>query len=88
MDLPDADQAFLRDLVKASRQRLHAVAWTDRDGTARQTTLTQAEVVRLNVIAHALGVSKGEALRRAAHIPVASAAPAAKTAAPGGEKSP
>jgi hypothetical protein len=77
MDLPDADQAFLRDLVKSSRQRLHAVAWVDRDGTQRQTTLTQAEVVRLNVIAHGLGVSKGEALRRAAHIPVSSPLPAA-----------
>jgi hypothetical protein len=83
MDLPDADQAFLRDLVKSSRQRLHAVAWIDRDGTQRQTTLTQAEVVRLNTIAHSLGISKGETLRRAAHIPVASAAPAAPPAAPG-----
>jgi hypothetical protein len=74
MDLPDADLVFLRDLVKSSRQRLHAVAWIDRDGTHRQTTLTQAEVVRLNTLAHGLGISKGETLRRAAHIPVASAA--------------
>jgi hypothetical protein len=74
-NLPEADQAFLRDLVKVSRQKVHAVAWIDRDGSHRQTTLTQAEAVRLNVIAHQLGVSKGETLRRAAHVPVASAVP-------------
>jgi hypothetical protein len=71
MDLPDDEQAFLRDLVKASRQRIHAVKWVDRDGSDRQTTLTQAEVVRLNTIASKLGTSKSEVLRRAAHIPVA-----------------
>jgi hypothetical protein len=71
MDLPDDEQAFLRDLVKASRQRIHAVKWVDRDGSDRQTTLTQAEVVRLNTIATKLGTSKSEVLRRAAHIPVA-----------------
>ncbi len=41
MDLPDDEQAFLRDLVKASRQKIHSVKWIDRDGTDRQTTLTQ-----------------------------------------------
>jgi len=82
MDLPDADQAFLRDLVKLSRQRHHAVAWIDRDGTPRQTTLTAAEAVRLNGIAHGLGLAKGETLRRAAHIPVANAGPAAAPPAP------
>ena len=71
MDLPEDEQAFLRDLVKASRQRIHAVKWVDRDGSDRQTTLTQAEVVRLNTIATKLGTSKGEVLRRAALIPVA-----------------
>ena len=71
MDLPEDDQGFLRDLVKASRQKIHHVAWTDRDGTARQTTLTQAEVVRLNTLAHRLGISKSELMRQAAHIPVA-----------------
>ncbi|MSU23113.1 MAG: hypothetical protein EXS32_04735 [Opitutus sp.] len=70
MDLPDDEQAFLRDLVKASRQKLHHVAWVDRDGSQRQSTLTQPEIVRLNAIAHRLGMSKSEALRRAAHIPV------------------
>jgi hypothetical protein len=71
MDLPDDEQAFLRDLVKASRQKIHFVKWVDRDGTDRQTVLTQAEVVRLNAIAQRLGTSKSEVLRQAAHIPVA-----------------
>lgn len=70
MDLPDDEQEFLRDLVKVSRQRTHVVAWTDRDGTARQTTLTAADAAKLNAIAHRLGVGKAEVLRRAAHIPV------------------
>jgi hypothetical protein len=69
MDTPD-DEAFLRDLVKASRQKLHHVKWVDRDGTERQTALTQAETVRLNAIAQRLGTSKSEVLRQAAHIPV------------------
>ncbi len=70
MDLPDDEHAFLRDLVKASRQRIHHIKWVDRDGSDRQTTLTQAEAVRLNTIAHRLGISKSELLRQAAHIPV------------------
>ena len=81
MDLPDDDQGFLRDLVKISRQKTHHVAWTDRDGTGRQTALSQPEVVRLNVLAHRLGVSKSELLRQAAHIPVAKAAAAKPPAA-------
>jgi hypothetical protein len=71
MDLPDDDQGFLRDLVKISRQKIHHVPWTDRDGTGRQTALTQAEAGRLNTLAHRLGISKTELLRQAAHIPVA-----------------
>jgi hypothetical protein len=71
MDLPDDDQGFLRDLIKVSRQKTHHVAWTDRDGTGRQTALNQAEVVRLNILAQRLGISKAELLRQAAHIPVA-----------------
>ena len=71
MDLPDDEQAFLRDLIKVSRQKIHFVKWVDRDGTDRQTTLTQAEVVRLNTIAARLKISKNELLRQAAHIPVA-----------------
>ena len=75
MNLPDDEQAFLRDLVKASRQKPHLVAWTDRDGTERQTVLTQTEVVRLNTIAHRLKISKSELLRQAAHVPVAKPTP-------------
>ena len=71
MNLLDDEHAFLRDLVKVSRQKHHLVQWVDRDGTDRQTTLTQVEAVRLNSIAHRLGVSQSEVLRRAAHIPVA-----------------
>jgi hypothetical protein len=67
----DADeQAFLRDLVKVSRQKTHHVQWVDRDGTGRQTVLSQAEVVRLNKIASREAISKSEVLRRAAHVPV------------------
>ena len=67
---PDDEAAFLRDLVKASRQKIHHVQWKDRDGTGRQTALTQPEVVRLNKIASRMGVSKSEVLRQAAHVPV------------------
>ena len=70
MDTPADEQTFLSDLVKASRQKHHHVAWVDRDGTERQTVLNQAEVARLNTIASRMGVSKGEVLRRAAHVPV------------------
>ena len=77
MDLPDDEQIFLRDLVKASRQKIHSVKWIDRDGSDRQTTLTQPEVVRLNTIAARLKISKSEVLRQAAHIPVAKAGAAA-----------
>ena len=70
MELSDVEQAFLRDLVKAARQKHHHVAWMDRDGTARHSTLTQAETVRLNTIAGRFKISKSEMLRRAAHVPV------------------
>jgi hypothetical protein len=69
MNLPEEEEGFLRDLVKASRQKPHHVNWVDRDGTDRLTTLTQAEAIRLNTIASRLGTSKSEILRRAAHIP-------------------
>lgn len=69
MQLPDDDVAFLRDLVKLSRQRSQHVAWVDRDGTKRLTTLTAADVTRLGTIARQLHVSTAEALRQAAHIP-------------------
>jgi hypothetical protein len=70
IDLPEAETSFLKDLVKASRQRPHQVAWTDRDGTERHTALTPVEVMRLNQIAQRLKVSKAEVLRQATHIPV------------------
>jgi hypothetical protein len=70
MDPTEEEQAFLRDLVKAARQKHHHVTWQDRDGSERHTTLTQTEVVRLNAIAGRLRVAKSEVLRRAAHIPV------------------
>ena len=72
----DADQAFLRDLIKASRQKIHHVKWVDRDGTARVSVLTQTEIVRLNTVAARLHISKPELLRQAAHIPVAKLSPA------------
>lgn len=78
MDLPDDEQNFLRDLVKASRQKTIHVKWTDRDGTERQTSFTSAEAARINGIAQRLGTSKQEVMRRAAHIPVAKP-PAKKT---------
>ncbi len=70
METSDDEPTFLRDLIKASRQRPTLARWTDRDGSARQTALTPAEASRLNTIAHRLGLSPGEVLRRAAHIPV------------------
>lgn len=69
MDLSPEELTFVRELVKTSRQRIHLVKWVDRDGTDRQTMLTQTEAVRLNAVAHRLAVSKGEVLRQAAHIP-------------------
>ena len=71
MSNPSEDETiFLKDLVKASRQRVHQVKWVDRDGTDRLTVLTPAEATRLNAIAHARKISKSEVLRQAAHIPV------------------
>jgi hypothetical protein len=75
-DLPADDQNFLKDLVKQARQKHHHVKWTDRDGSERVTVLSQTEVVRVNTIAHRMGISKVELLKQAAHIPVAKAAPA------------
>ena len=69
-NLPEADLAFLADLVKTSRQKPHRVDWVDRDGTSRSTLLSPADAVRLNTLAHGLKISKSEALRQAAHIPV------------------
>jgi hypothetical protein len=74
MDAPD-EPTFLRDLVKASRQRPHLLNWVDRDGTGRHTALTPAEATRVATIAARERISKSEVLRRAAHIPVAKSAP-------------
>jgi hypothetical protein len=70
INLPEDDLTFLRDLVKTSRQKPHRVDWVDRDGTERSTLLSPVEAARLNQLAHGLKVSKSEALRQAAHIPV------------------
>ncbi len=69
MNLPESEQDFLRDLVKTSRQRPHHVRWVDRDGTERITTLSPADAVRLNALAHELGASKDALLHQAAHLP-------------------
>lgn len=69
-NLPETELTFLRDLVKASRQKPHHVEWVDRDGTERVTVLSPADAVQLNKIAHGLKISKTEAMRQAAHIPV------------------
>ena len=71
MEPPDDDEpTFLRDLIKATRQRPVLVRWTDRDGSDRHTALTGVQASRLNAIAHGLRISPGEVLRRAAQIPV------------------
>lgn len=71
MNPAEDDPLFLRDLVKAARQRTHHVKWTDRDGTARLSALTASENVRLNHLAQRQKLSPAELLRQAAHIPVA-----------------
>ncbi len=71
MEIPTADQDFLRELVKVSRQKHHHVTWVDRDGTDRVTTVNQTEVVRLNALAQRLRIGKSELMHQAAHLPVA-----------------
>ena len=71
MNLPEADQDFLRDLVKVSRQRPRHVRWVDRDGSERVTTLSEADAMRLNALARQLGVGNEAVLRQAAHLPAA-----------------
>ncbi len=67
---PD-DDAFVRALVKTSRQRTIHLKWTDRDGTARLTALTAAEASRVNALARAAGLAPEAFLRAAAHRPAA-----------------
>lgn len=67
----DTDDAFLRALVKSSRQRTVHLKWTDRDGTARLTTLTAAEATRVNSLARARGLGEEALMRETAHLPTA-----------------
>lgn len=69
MNLPEPEQDFLRELVKASRQRSHHVRWTDRDGTVRVTTLNDADSARLNGLARQLGLGREALLQQASHLP-------------------
>lgn len=88
MATPDADATFLRDLIKGSRQRPTHVGWADRDGTPRMTALTSPESVRLNQIAHRLGVSPSEVLRLAAYVPVVKPGPSRAEGAESGSAKP
>lgn len=67
--LPPPDLDFLRALVKTARQRPHHVRWVDRDGSARITTLSDADARHVNELARQLGVSPEVLLRRAAELP-------------------
>lgn len=78
MNLSDADQDFLRDLIKTSRQRPHHVRWKDRDGVERVTTLSPADATRLNALAHELHLSKDALLHQATHLPAKPAKPPAQ----------
>lgn len=78
MNLSTEDETFLKDLVKATRQRVHQVKWTDRDGTPRLTVLNAADNTRVCDLARQLKSSPGEVLRQAAFIPVAKPAGAVK----------
>ena len=69
MNLPSADQDFLRALVKTARQRPQHVRWVDRDGTARLTTLSLEDAKRIDDLARRLGLAKDALLRRAAELP-------------------
>jgi capsid protein len=73
MTAPDTaaadDSTFLRTLVKSARQRSVHLRWTDRDGSARLTTLTAPEATRVNALARARGLSAEALLREVAHQP-------------------
>lgn len=81
METVKDEAEFLRDLVKASRQRTQQVKWVDRDGTQRLTVLTQPEFARIGEIARRERIAAAEVLRRAAHIPVAKQTPRGETPA-------
>jgi hypothetical protein len=75
MNLPEAEQDFLRDLVKVSRQRPRHVRWVDRDGSERITALSDTDAARLNALARQLGIGSDAVLRQAAHLPATKRAP-------------
>lgn len=70
-DNDNNDDAFLRALVKGSRQRTIHLKWTDRDGTARLTALTAAEAKRVNALARQRGLGAEALMRETAHLPAA-----------------
>jgi len=74
MQLPGNEQDFLRDLVKASRQRPNPVSWVDRDGTERITALSPPDLSRLNRLARQLGLGKAAVLQQASFLPAKPAA--------------
>ncbi len=80
-NISDDDQNFLKDLVKAARQRNTQIRWTDRDGTSKTTVLNKAETERLTLIARQLKLSQAEVLRKASFLP-ARPAPAPATPPP------
>jgi hypothetical protein len=81
MDISNEEEILLKSLVKTSRQRTHQVGWTDRDGTKRLTTLSQADLTIVQAIARRLRVNPPDVMRMAAHIPVTKPAPASADAA-------
>ncbi len=79
-NLGDDEQNFLKDLVKAARQRTTQVKWTDRDGTSKTSMLTQAEATRLTAIARQLKTSQAEVMRKACFLPARPYVPPAASA--------
>ena len=70
-NLSEEEVGFLKELVKAARQKPYSVAWKDRDGSDRVTVMCPTEATKVNVLAQRLGVGKAEVLRQAAHVPAA-----------------
>lgn len=69
MNIEPGQLAFLREVVKASRQRTHHVTWVDRDGTSRLSALNSLEFGQVREAATAHKISPAEMLRQVAHIP-------------------
>lgn len=70
MNFTAEENDFLRGLVKASRQKTRIVAWIDRDGSSRSTSLAAEEATQLLRLAQRAGMSPSELMRQAAHIPL------------------